>query len=170
MTESKKIGLKNYLILGLIFLLTIILVLYLCKCYKVYNESQKNIPVIENTLTTVMPTELEHYVLDNPTTIVYMCTASATECRNYEKDLKKLVLKKDLTDKMVYLNLSNENIDEFIKTFNDKYKYKTELTGKLPAIVIFEDGKAIHILQSKKNKPITISKTNQLLELNEIGE
>ena len=32
--------------------------------------------------------DLDHYVLDNPTTIIYMCTANDDECRNFEKDFK----------------------------------------------------------------------------------
>ncbi len=167
--KKNKIPLKNYLILLLIFLITGILVIYLCNCYTVYSESKKEIPVIRNTLFEITDKELEHYILENPTTLIYMCTASDEACRTYEEGLVKLVKKSDLKDKMIYLNLSDLNQDEFVESFNEKYPYKIKLTANYPAIVAFTDGKVTNILQSK-NKKLTINKTKQFIEITNPGE
>ena len=44
---------------------------------------------------------IEHYVMENPTTVFYMCTAASEACRDYEKDLKKLVEKDELQSTII---------------------------------------------------------------------
>lgn len=167
---KRKIKIKNYIILALLFIAGIGLTLYLCELYKVYDEYQKQTPVIRDTLSEIKYEDLEHYILDNPTTMIYMCTSSDMICRNYEKDFKKLIESKELQDKIIYLNLSNANKEEFVEDFNKKYQYKIKLTSKYPAIVVFEEGKISNLLQGDAEKKLTVVKTKQFIELNKIGE
>lgn len=165
---KKKI--HNYIILFVIILLSVGIVLYLCRWYEVYDEYEKEIPVIRDSLLEITNEDLEHYILDNPTAVIYMCTASSESCRSFEKDFVKLIQKEELGDKIIYLNLSNVDQEQFVKEFNEKYPYKVELTTNYPAFVIFEDGKVHSMLQGKENKKLTVSKVNQFLDLNKIGE
>ena len=119
--KEKKKGLKNYFILILIFVLGIGVTLYLSKLYHVYDEYQKETPVIRGVLAEITSEELEHYLLENPTIVIYMCTSSDMLCRNFEKDFKKLIEKENLQEEIVYLNLSDIDQKEFIKDFNEKY-------------------------------------------------
>lgn len=167
---ERKISIKNYFILILIFTLGIIVTLYLCNVYKVYEESKRQIPIIRGTLSEIKPDELEHYISENPTAIIYMCVASDETCRNYEKDLRKLVKREELQEKLVYLNLSEINSKEFIESLNSKYKYKVKMTEKYPIIVMFEDGQITNILQSKDNEKLSITKTQQFIDIHMIGE
>lgn len=169
--ESKrKVDVKNYLILILLFAATIAVTLYLCKSYQVYDEYQKQTPVIRDTLSEITSEDLHHYILENPTTVIYMCTSSDAVCRNYEKDLKKLVEAKNLQETIVYLNLSNIDQDVFVEDFNETYQYKVKLTTTYPAIVVFDEGKITNLLQGKEDEKLTIVKTKQFIELNQIGE
>jgi len=168
--EDKKKAIHNYFLLVLLFGVTVGLVLYLCKWYNVYHEYQKETPVIRGAIMEIVNDDLEHYILDNPTAVIYMCTAKDDECRNFEKDFKKLLKKRDYNNEIIYLNLSNLNQDEFVESFNNKYNYKIKLTTHYPAFVLFEDGKVVSVLQGSKNKPLTVVKVKQFLELNEIGE
>lgn len=168
MLKQKKV--KNYLILTLIFALGIGLTLYICRCYKVYDDYQKQTPIIRGTLSEITSEEMSHYILENPTITIYMCTSSDDVCRQYEKGLKKLVKKKDLSEYIIYLNLSETSQEDFVKEFNETYPYKVKLTTSYPAFVTFEDGKVKYILQGNENEPLTISKTKQYIELNHIGE
>lgn len=166
--EAKKKGLKNYVILIGIFLLGILLTLYLCMWYRVYDDYKKEIPVIRDSLLEITYDDLDHYIMENPCTVIYMCTASNDTCRNYEKDFKKLVEKKELKDSIVYLNLSNLDQDEFVDDFNNKYEFKNKLIANYPAFVVFDDGKVAGMLQGNDNRNLTISNTKQFFELNEI--
>ena len=168
--EKKKGGLKNYLILAAIFLAGIAITFYLCNLYTVYDEYQKQTPVIRDTLFEITEKELSPYIAENPTTIIYMCTSANEKCRNYEKDFKKLIEKYELQDEFVYLNLTGVDKDKFISDFNDEYNYKVKLTKNYPAIVLFEDNEIKYILQGKKEEPLTITKTKQFIDLNKIGE
>lgn len=164
---NKKL-LKNYAILVVIFIFGIGATLYLCNWYKVYDEYEKQTPIIRGTLSEITNNELEHYILENPTITIYMCTSSADICRNYEKGLKKVVQDKSLTDSIVYMNLSDIDQNSFIKEFNEKYPYKIKLTSNYPALVTFEEGKIKSILQGSEQEKLTITKTKQYLELNHI--
>lgn len=166
--ESKKT--HNYIILVLLFLICIVVVLYVCNIYKVNEEEQLKIPVIRDAISEIYPEDLEHYVLDNPVSVIYICTANNEKCRSFEKNFKKLLRKKDYNNQIVYLNVTDENQDTFISNFNQKYSYKNKLTTNYPAFIIFEDGVIDGILQGKNNKSLTISKVKNFLDLYEIGE
>lgn len=166
----KKKELKNYVILAFIFLAGIGITIYLCNWYNVYNDLQKQTPVIRGTLSEITNEELDHFILENPTITIYMCTSSNDICRNYENQLIKFVSSIDLTDSVVYLNLSDVNEEKFVNEFNAKYPYKVKLTKYYPAFVTFEDGKVKYILQGNENSNLTIVKTKQYFELNHIGE
>ena len=167
---STKKGFKNYVILAIIFITGMAITLYLCNWYNVFSELERQTPVIRGTFSEITSEELEHFILENPTVTVYMCTSSNDICRNYEKKLVKFVSTKDLSDAVVYLNLSNVDEEEFIIRFNEKYPYKIKLTKNFPAFVTFEDGKIKYILQENDNNRLTIVKTKQYFELNHIGE
>lgn len=167
---TRKIPKKNYVILAVLFIFSIALVLYLCNLYQVYDEHQKETPIIRDTLSEIASDELDHYILENPTTVIYMCTAENMVCRNYEKDFKKLVEKENLQESIVYLNLSNLNQTEFVNNFNSKYPYKVSLSSEYPALVVFEDGKIGNVLQGTGDEKLTITKTKQFIDINNIGE
>ena len=166
--KERKIPTKNYVLLVVLFIAIIALVLYLCNLYHFYDEHQREIPVIRDTLFEIQPEEIEHYVMENPTTVFYMCTASSDVCRNYEKDLKKLVKKDELQSTIIYVNLSDIDENQFVDTFNAKYPYKVSLKKNYPAFVVFEEGEVSSILQADKDDSLTISETEQFIKLNKI--
>ena len=166
--DNKK--LHNYLILIGIIVVFVLVVFYLCNWYKVYDEYQKQTPVIRGSLQEIVPDDLEHYLMDNPTIILYMCTSSDEVCRDFEKSFKKLVVKEELNEEVVYLNISDVDKNTFVDNFNNKYTHKNKLKNNYPVFIVFEDGKVNSVLQTSENKKLTISRVKQFLELNEIGE
>lgn len=170
MNKSTNKRIHNYIILVVIFLLCIGLIVYLCKWYKVYDEYQKETPIIRGVLQEIVNDDLEHYVLDNPSALIYVCTSNDDVCRDFEKEFKKYINQQELNDSIIYLNTTGLNQDEFVSEFNKKYNYKRELTTNYPAFVLFEDGKIVSILQGTKNEKLTITKVKNFLELNKIGE
>ncbi len=166
--EKKIIPVKNYIILGIMFFIVVILVLYLCNLYHVYDEHQREIPIIRDTLSEIQSDELEHYIMENPTTVIYMCTAENQSCRDFERNFEKLIKKNNLQDSIIYLNLSGVDQDEFVKNFNIHYSSKVTLTKNYPALVAFEDGKVRSILQEGKNEHLDISETEHFIEMQQI--
>ena len=168
--EQQKNYVKNYILLIVLFVSCIFLTIYFCKWYDVYKEYEKEIPVIRGSLSEITPEDLEHYVIDNSSAIIYMCVANDDECRAFEKDFKKYIQKNGITDEVIYLNLTNVDQKQFLSDFNQKYQFKIKLNGKYPAFVVFQDGDVISILQGSKNKRITLSKVQGFLELNMLEE
>ena len=166
--ETKKIN--NYLLLLLLFAACVVVVLYVCKIYTVNKEEQLKVPIIRGYISEIYSEDLEHYVMDNPTTVLYLCVANDDSCRTFERSFKKFLRRKDYSNQIVYLNLTDVDQEQFVQEFNKKYHYKIELTTNYPAFVLFEDGEVKSILQGNENKPLTITKLNHFLELNEIGE
>ena len=99
-----------------------------------------------------------------------MCTASNMTCRNFEKDFKKIVKSKDLQEAIIYLNLSNLDQEKFVQDFNKKYPHRIKLKNAYPALVVFEEGEIINLLQGKVDEKLTIIKTKQFIEIHKIGE
>ncbi|MBR3211111.1 MAG: hypothetical protein IKF71_04170 [Bacilli bacterium] len=157
---------KNSIILVALFCGCIFLTLYFCRWYEVYKEYEKEIPIIRGVLFEITPKDLEHYVVDNSSAIVYLCTANGEECRSFEKDFKKYVQKNGIAEEVVYLNLTGVDQEEFVDQFNNRYPSKHKLSGKYPAFVVFQDGKVSSILQGGKNVKITLSKVQNFLEVN----
>ena len=168
--EIQKKSIKNYFILAILFLATIFITLYFCNWYNVYSEYAMETPIIRGTLFELIPDEIDHYIQENPTTVLYLCTSKSLDCRNYESALKKVVEKKELQDSIVYVNLTDVSLSRFTNFFNDSYPYKISLKNNYPAIVMFEEGKVRAILQGENKEKLTISKTKQFIELNKIGE
>ena len=166
--EERKITPKNYAILALIFIVATIISLYLANVYTVYQESKLEIPVIGDTLSEITSEELEHYISENPATLLYICTASDQKCRSYEKDFKKLIDREELQEYIVYLNLKPEERESFTENFNNQYSKRLKLTTNYPAIVALDEGKVIHLLQPKEKEKLTITKTQQFIDIHNI--
>ena len=168
--REKKQVIKNYIALVALFIVCMGIVLYICELYKVNDEEKKKIPVISGVLSEIYSEDLEHYLMDNPTAVIYMCAANDENCRTFERDFKKLLRQREYNDQIVYLNLTDLDQDEFVEEFNDKYHYKIKLTTKYPAFVLFEDGEVVTVLQGNEKKALKVSNVKQFLELYEIGE
>ena len=163
--KEKKESRRKLIILLLIVLVTVVIVMYFCRWYKVYDEYQKQTPVIRDTLLEIVSDDLEPYLVENPTTIVYMCTASDMKCRDFEKNFIKYIEKKDLYDEFVYLNLSDQDLKVFSKEFNKKYNCKGKFKPNYPAFVSFEEGVVKNILQEEDNKLLDIDTVDSFVEL-----
>ena len=167
--EVKKIPTKNYLLLLVLFAATFLLIYYLYRWYVVYSDYQNQIPVIREYLSEVTEQEMEHYIQENPTAVIYVCTAADIECRNFEKNFRKLVEKDSLKEYITYVNLTDENKDSFISRFNQRYPHKKIRLTKYPAIIVFEDGVISSILQADKDNKLTITDVKQFLKTNKVG-
>ena len=101
----KEVKTKNYFVLLLIILSTIITSLYLFSWYKQYDNNKLNDPVITDTLMEVKYNNLSNILQERDFLVVYMCTTSEKTCRSFESKFKKYITSNNLNDDIVYLNL-----------------------------------------------------------------
>lgn len=159
----KKGSLKSYLVLFLIMVGTIILTFYVLNLYKQYNDSKLSVPVISSVLREVNYNDLDNIVKERDFLVVYMCSSSESKCRNFENKFKDYIVKNNLSDDIVYLNIgysSDEN--NVLDKIYSEYKHE-DLIKKLynyPSLVVFSGGKIIDLLSPSEN----ITDINSLVE------
>ena len=165
--KKKVIPLKNYLILGIIIIVTLLGVLYLCSWYRQYQDNKINKPVITNVLREVQFNNLDTVLTERDMLIMYMCTTDENICRSFEKKFSEYIKDNNLTEEIVYLNLgysSDEN--NLLETVYNNYKSDT-LVKKIyeyPTLVIFNRGEIVDVLSSNSKNKITIEQVSEFLE------
>lgn len=168
---DKKIPIKNYVILSLIVIFTLIAVVYIFAWYKQYEDSKVVKPVITNTIREVEYNNLSTVVRERDILIMYMCTTTESVCRSFEKKFSTYIKENNLSDNVIYLNLGYDSDENGLldKVYN---KYKTDTLVKkissYPTIVVFSDGKIVDALSSSKKDKITIEKLEEFLKSYEL--
>lgn len=164
--DSKKL-IAGYIKLGLIFAVTIFLVLLLRTWYLNRVNYELSVPIIKETLTQeINSNEIYNYIRENEDSILYMGVVTDQDCRSFEVTLNEIIKDRYLENTITYLKLTeDENIQKFIKEFNKFYDANLK---EYPAIIVFEDGKVKDILEANKNK-LTKDDVVKFLENNNIA-
>jgi len=166
--ERRVIKPKNYIILGIIFVGMAFAVFLLRYWYISYRDYQLTIPVLKGHLNEVTVAELDHYITANPDAIIYIEVSEDENSRSVAKDLIELVKERELTNRVVYLNLSHENDkNKFFEDFSNKYMENQELE-KYPALILFIDGKVETFVSRTKKQRLNIGNIEQLFDQYEL--
>jgi len=165
--EEKKITVGNYIKLGLIILVTVLIALFLRNSYISNQEYENGIPVIRDIVTSeINSNEVYHYIRENENVVLYIGVSDDSNCRNLETELKDVITKRGLENAITYLNLTNnKKKSSFIKEFN-KF-YDTKVLG-YPSFVLINDGKVIDIVSVKTGSKLGVDRVINFLERNNI--
>lgn len=150
--NGREIPLKNYIILGLVILLTLGLVYYFYLWYITYEESKLNETIMDRYLEVINYNELNDYIVENRNAMIYTSVLENNNIRKFEIKFKNIVVKNALKDKILYMDMTD--------IFKDKIKY-TELRNSyqvnnynitnVPCILVFKDAKLVDIYSIKDN-------------------
>lgn len=170
--EKRIIPTKNYFILGILVIVTIMLTFYFVSWYEASKEYRKENSVIADVLSEIKIEEIDNYVLDNPNIVIYMASSTDQSIKEFENKFKRFIVKHEITDAIIYLNTNNvENNDYQIleKRFTDDLTSKNTTLVNKTNLLIVREGKVIDILY-KDDKLINESDMNQFLEMYEVLE
>lgn len=138
---------KNYIILGLVLIVTIIIVSYFLKWYSTYQDSKLNTMILDEYLQVIRYNELQDYLVENKDTIIYISKLNNQEIRTFEKKFKNVIIKYNLNNSILYLNITDENTNNFkIENITKNNSIK-----ELPLLIIYRDGKIYNIYNIKEN-------------------
>lgn len=166
MLEFKKKK-KNYFILITIYVVVIIVVLYFASWYNTYQAYQNEIPVLKDTISQLQPEELEHYLFENPSSIIYFCSASSKTCRNFEEQLKQEIINYGWQAELTYVNLNSiSSKDSYLQDLIMQYG-ENFTVGKEPLFIAFQDGAIKSIISSNDNQELTISSAVEFIKDNQ---
>ena len=162
--KSKKKQKKNYVVLVVIYAVVIVLVLYLASWYNTYKTYQNEIPVLKDVVSEISPSEFEHYLTENPSPVLYLCTASDSECREFEETIKSPLEKNNYED-LVYINLEDvEDKETYIKGLLEG----TDFTiSRIPCLIKFTDGKVTAVEDGLNGALLTRDEALNFLDIND---
>ena len=151
--ELRKIPVKNYIILGIVIVVTMLILYYFYMWVDVYKESKVNIPIMDKYMTVINYNELDNYVVENPDTIVYVSVLENDEIRQFEKKFKNKY-KHDLIDNdVLYMNVTDDISDKSLKDgMVSKYFVNGLNITNVPCLLVFKDGMLKSIYSVKDNE------------------
>lgn len=149
MKKEKEIPLKNYILLSIVLILTIVVVINLFLWKNTYEKNKLQTPILDDYLLVINYNELNNYLVENKDAIIYVSKLNDESIRLFENKFKNIINKNNLNNKILYLDLTEvlkEN--NIVKEINKKYgKEMTEV----PTIVIIKDGKISSSYNIKEN-------------------
>lgn len=151
---------KNYIILFVLAIITIIITLLLANKYN--QNLQYNLSENDNMsfLSQIKIDEIDNYIMDNHESIIYMSSSDNTELEKIEEELKEYIVSNNYNKNIVYLNsynLEESKFNEFKqKYFSDTIKEKINLNIQ-PNIFVIKDGTVSSTLYTNDSNDININ-------------
>ncbi len=161
----RKVPLKNYFILTLILVLSILIVFYLVKIYNstIHNTNDKQ---ILNKIKEITILELDNYMVENPNIVIYLMDSDYKSI-SFEKKLNQVIVEHDLQSQFVLINIANNIYQEYDKTANINFKNKSILKEvPINSLVIIENKKIKRFI--KINDALKKSEISKFLKENEV--
>ena len=139
--ELRKIPTKNYIILGMVILVTLFILYYFYMWVDVYKESKINIPIMDKYMTVINYNELDNYVVENPNTIVYVSVLEDDKIRGFEKQFKNKYRNNEIENDVLYMNITDDIRNTNIKEdMDDRYVLNDLSITDVPCVLVFNDG------------------------------
>ena len=134
--KEKEIPLKNYIYLSIVLMVSIMLILYILKWYKTYNESRLNTGILNNYLQVINYNELDDYIIENKNAVIYVSILGNEQIRRFERTFKNTIMDNNLRNNMLYLDITNED--------QNAVRNKLSIDNNLPYLVVYTNGKVTH--------------------------
>lgn len=167
---NRKIPGRNYLILILLFIITIGGAISFYIVYNNASNEELKIPVLRDKVAEIKTGGVDVFLSENPDALIYVGVANDDNSRKLEKDLIELINKKQI--ELVYINITDLTESErkdFYKDFNDKYSQGEKKLSNYPAFIIVRNQKVYDMVQ-RNSRDLYLGDIEQLLDIYEIGE
>ena len=156
--KKEKIEMKNYVIFGFVCVVSVFLVWYCASLYRTTEEYRVETSPIVEMISEIHMDEVSNYILDNGNITIYVTSFAAEPNMEFEKELKKLILKHELNDTIVVLDRDKITNDQFFQSLADQFlseelKQKNISLGYVPNLLVFENGKIVDVYNT--NNQIT---------------
>jgi len=143
--KNRDIPLKNYVILFVISVLTVILVFYLVSWYNASKEYYQNNSILSEYLSELKSDEISSYLIDNPEVVIYYASAKDSSIKDFEKEFKKLIEDMEIKDDIIYIDSSKTENINFVIQLNKVSDNKIE-SVVVPNLIYIKDSKVNQIL------------------------
>lgn len=134
----RKIPTKNYIILLVLLIVTIILTLGI---FEIYKKKTKKVSNLYDFLNKITINEISSFTMENPESLIYISNKYNVKYNKFEQVLSKKINSINLYDRSVYIDTSSITLDEQTKLKN-KYIEYSECEGN-PLLLILQDKNVI---------------------------
>lgn len=160
MKKEREIAFKNYIILALVLIITIIGVIYIFMWYSSKEKSKLELPILNDYIMPINYNELNDYIVENKDAVIYTSVLNDVNIRLFENKFKNVIVKNNLNSSILYLDLTNEIKDNNVLLKMEK-KYGTKVD--IPSVMVFRDGVLTDVYNIKKDN-YNIKKLEKYLE------
>lgn len=148
----RKIPIKNYIILGVVLFITMLILYYFYCWVDVYKESKINIPIMDKYMSVINYNELDNYIVENPDTIIYVSVLEDEKIRGFEKEFKNKYKNKEIENELLYMNITDDIKNK--DTSNEmvsKYSINSLDMTDVPSLLVFNNGELSSIYSVRDN-------------------
>ena len=150
---ERKIKFKNYIYLFLVLTVSIGVMVGFYMWHLSYKENVLKTPIMDEYLYSINYNELDNYVTDNGYALIYVSVLEDEGIRNFEEKFKKYIMKNELSNKMLYLDLTEVSKDSNLYSeLINKYRVKKKSIGDVPCLLLFKEGKLDKIYPINEKK------------------
>lgn len=167
---------KNYGILALILIGTLIVVVYALRWHNVYEEERQNRTFITENLHEIKIEEFENYIVDNRDAVIYFGLTDDVLSREFETSFRRVIVDYHLQEQIVYMNV-NELRDNGLELKLEEYYGNDDLSEKdiylseTPALAVFVNAKLVdYIAGSRLNVTRAVSLLKEYDVIEDIEE
>ena len=143
------------------------------KLYKTYKENKLSQSVLSRTIGTIQYEDIDSAKNEfTGNTFILISYLKSKETRNFEKDIKKIIIKNNLETNFYYIDATELKLNEnFLDNINKKFNLNNNTKiNNIPAIIYIENGVVKDSISSKNNKILNSKDFNNLLIKNNIIE
>lgn len=152
MKNTKKIiPVKNYVILFIIIIITLLLCSYFSSWYQTNEEANMKKGIMSENLMQIKIEELDNYVLENPNKIIYLSSSNDETIKTYENKIYDYISDNNLIELFIYIDTSDIEIEKLVSILKKNSVIKDNVDYSIsPNIYIVKDGKITEALYYQK--------------------
>lgn len=150
---NKEVPMKNYFILALIFLVTVIGVFYAREWYNTSKEYYAQNSVMTKVVREIKSEEIANYTLENQKFVLYVASGKNIELKDFEDKFKNLIQDMDLVDSVLYMNLDGVEPNGFYDLLRNDFSAMSRIKNQIiddssASLYVFTDGKITSVLNN----------------------
>ena len=140
----KQKPLKNYIWLGVLFVLVIVLLFYLKSWSDTYKKEKYSKSYLTDKVEEVKLSELEVSTKEMNDVLLLVTTTGSKKVYKQEEKIYNYLKKENVINKFIYLDITSEK--DYTSKLNNIYG--NILIGEVPLLIYIKNGNAIKVINS----------------------
>lgn len=154
----KQKPLKNYIWLGVLFVLVIVLLFYLKSWSDTYKKEKYSKSYLTDKVEEVKLSELEVSTKEMNDVLLLVTTTGSKKVYKQEEKIYNYMKKENVINKFIYLDITSEK--DYTSKLNNIYG--NILIGEVPLLIYIKNGNAIKVINSD-NGEIEVELIKQII-------